>query len=509
MFLVVRFCGASGPGSVSPVMDKHRPCQTENVESGFPPAGGGGLAAPGRAKAGSPMTEIAHPIPANSAPLASHGASPLTGRFTTPGDTAISHRSLILAALAVGRSSIEGLRETEYVLATAAALRQLGVRIEPRDGAWHVHGLGAGGLLEPQGPLELGQAGGGAPLLMGLVAPYPFATRFTGPSASMRHWLPALLEALARIGATASTAPDGGLPLTLRGPRLPLPLTHVMAAPSEAVKSALLLAGAQMEGTTTIVEPMATGDHTEKLLEDFGGAVSVVSDDAGGATIGVTGLAELQPRRVVVPGDPSAAAYGLVAALIVPGSDLVIENVLVNPLRTGLIDTLLEMGGDIQFLNQREAGGEHVADLRVRSSRLTGIRVGAAHAAAMLDDTPILAVAAAYAQGETVIEGLGALRGQSPDRLAATAAGLAASRVTVAEGEERLTIGGIGKVEGGGTVLSQGDGRIAMSFLVLGLASHKRVTLDDISPIAASFPGFVAAMTAAGARFEPVKGQKG
>jgi 3-phosphoshikimate 1-carboxyvinyltransferase len=452
------------------------------------------------------MTETAHPIPADSAPLASHGASPLSGRFTPPGDAAISHAALVVAALAVGRSSIEGLLESGDVLATIACLRQLGVRIEQRDGAWHVHGLGVGGLLEPQEPLELGRSGAAAPLLLGLVAPYAFATRFSGgPVPELRP----LLDALARIGATVTAMPDGGLPLTLRGPRLPLPLQHVLPTPSEAIKSALLLAGAQMAGTTTIVETVATGDHIERLLADFGSAVTVATDEAGGATISVTGLAELQPRRVTVPSDPSAAAYPLVGALVVPGSDLLIEKVLVNPARTGLIDTLLEMGGDIQFFNQHESGGEHVADLRVRSSRLRGIHVGAAHAGAMLHDIPALAVAAAYAQGETVIEGLGALRRRATDRLAAVAAGLAACKVTVAEGEDSLTIGGIGKVEGGGMVQSRGDGRVAMSFLVLGLASHKRVTLDDTSAIAADFPDFVAAMTAAGARFEPVKGRLG
>ena len=453
------------------------------------------------------MTEIANPIPASSAPLASHGANPLTGRFATPGDRTISHRALILTALAVGRSTIEGLLEVDEVLATAAVLRQLGVRIEQRDEAWYVHGLGVGGLLEPQGPLELASSDDSALLLMGLLAPYPFASHFTGGPTP--PGLPLLLEALARIGATATATHDGGLPLTLKGPRLPLPLQHALPVPSEAIKSALLLAGAQIAGTTTIVEAVATGDHTEKLLAEFGAAVTVVTDETGGATISVAGLTELQPRRVTVPGDPSAAAYPLVAALVVPGSDLVIEKVLVNPVRTGLIDTLLEMGGDIQFFNQHESGGEHVADLRVRSSRLRGIHVGAAHAGAMLDDIPALAVAAAYAQGETVIEGLGALRGLATDRLAAIAAGLAACKVTVAEGQDSLTIGGIGKVEGGGAVLSRGDGRVAMSFLVLGLASHKRVTLDDTSAIATDFPDFVAAMTAAGARFEPVKGRQG
>jgi len=508
MFLVVRFCRASGPGSVSPVMDKHRPCQTENVESRFPLAGGGGLAEPGRAKAGSPMTEIVQQIPARSAALASHGASPLTGRFMTPGDKAISHRALILGALAVGRTSIEGLLEAEDVLATAAALRQLGVRIEQREGAWYVHGLGVGGLLEPEAALDLGNSGTGARLLMGLLAPYDFSSRFTGGPTLTRRPMGPLLDALAPIGVVVSEAEDGGLPLTLRGPLLPLPVHHTMTAPSEQIKSALLLAGAQISGTSVIIEPVATDDHTEKMLASFGGAVTVVLDEAGGATISITGLTELQPRHVVVPGDPSSAAYAVVAALIVPGSNLLIENVLINPVRTGLIDTLLEMGGDIQFLNQHETGGEHIADLRVRSSRLKGIAVSAAHAMAMLDDIPALAIAAAYAQGETTIEGIGELREQECDRLAATAAGLAANKVTVTEGDTSLTIGGIGKVDGGGMVASRGDHRIAMSFLVLGLASAQPVTVDDASAVAASFPDFVATMTAAGARFEPAKGNE-
>lgn len=503
MFLVVRFCRGSDPGSVRPVMDKHCPCQTENVESAFPLAAGGGLAAPGRAKAGSPMNEIAQHIPAAGTALASHGASPLAGRFSTPGHEGISHLALILAALAVGHSSIEGLLEIEAVLATAAALRQLGVRIEQRDGAWHVHGLGVGGLLEPQGPLELGKAHIGAPLLMGLVAPYPFATRFAGEAIATVRIKQELLAALAPIGVTAIEA---GPSLTLKGSSIALPLQHRMAAPSEPVKSALLLAGAQIAGITTVIEPEAAPDHTEKLLAEFGGGIEVTHDETGGARISVTGLTELRPRHIMVPGDPASAAYPVVAALIVPGSELLIENVLVSPTRTGLIDTLLEMGGDIRFLNQREVGGEHIADLLVRSSRLKGIGVSAVHAAGMLEDIPVLAVAAAYAQGETTIEGLAALREQQCDRLAATAAGLAANRVTVAEGEDSLTIGGIGKVDGGGTVLSRGDHRIAMSFLVMGLASHKRVTLDDTSAIAAHFPGFVAAMTAVGARFEPGKG---
>lgn len=453
------------------------------------------------------MTDILPQNPATPAPLASHGASPLKGRIATPGDRAISHRALLIGALAVGRSTIEGLMESRDVLATADALRQLGVRVDARADAWHVHGLGVRGLLAPQVRLDLDTSATGLPLLLGMLAPYGFASRFTGGPALTRRPLQDLLEALAPIGTVVDDAVEGGLPLTLRGPTHPLPFHHAATAPSDQIKSALLLAAAQIPGISTIVEPVPTLDHTEKLLAEFGAEIGVAVDDAGTTTVTITGMAELKPCRILVPGDPSSAAYALVAALIVPGSELVIENVLVNPTRTGLIDTLLEMGGDIQFINQRQAGGEHVADLLVRSSRLKGLRVDARHAATMLDDIPILAVAAAYAQGETVIEGLAQLRHEDCDRLAATAAGLAANKITVTEGEASLTVVGDGKVEGGGTVLSQSDHRIAMSFLVLGLASRRRVTLDDTSAIAASFPGFVAAMTAAGCRFETVKGR--
>ncbi|SEP59607.1 3-phosphoshikimate 1-carboxyvinyltransferase [Devosia sp. YR412] len=447
--------------------------------------------------------------PAPLSPLASHGASPLTGYFATPGDKAISHRALIIGALAVGRTTVEGLLDAEDVQSTAAALRQLGVRIDVHDGVCHVHGLGVGGLMPSPVRLDLGNSGTGLRLLLGLLAPYNFASRFTGGPTLTRRPLRALLDALAPIGVGMEETVEDGLPLTRRGPALPLPFHHGMEASSDQIKSALLLAAVQIAGTSTIVEPVATSDHTEKLLADFGAAISVTPDDTGGSTISITGLVELRPRHLVVPGDPASAGYAVVAALIVPGSDLVVENVLINPTRTGLIDTLLEMGGDIQFTNQREVGGEHVADLRVRSSRLKGIRVTADHAAMMLDDIPTLAVAAAFAQGETVIEGIAELRHQECDRLAATAAGLAANKVTVSEGEDSLTIGGgEGKVNGGGKVESRSDHRIAMSFLVLGLASKHKVTVDDTNAIAASFPGFVAAMTAVGGRFETVKGKK-
>ena len=444
--------------------------------------------------------------PATSpAPLASHGADPLAGRLAVPGDRAIAHRELILAALAVGRSSIERLPETPDVLATATALRQLGVRIDSHDGAWRVHGLGVGGLLAPSGALDFGDWGAAVPLLLGLVAPYDFTTRLIGGPVLMARPMHDLLAALAETGAREVDARDGRLPLSFCGPSLPLPVRQTAA--TEEIKSALLLAALQIAGTSVVHESVATRDHTEKLLAGFGADISVTHDEAGGATITLAGRSQLQPRHMMVPGDPSAAAYGIVAALIVPGSDLVVESVLVNPARTGLIDTLLEMGGDIQFLNQREIGGEHVADLRVRTSRLKGLQVDARHAAVMIDDIAVLDVAAAFAQGETRIEGLAGLRQPGGDRLAAIAAGLAANKVGVAEGEDGLTISGNGKVDGGGTVLTRGDAAIAMSFLVLGLASRHKVTVDDASTVDLAFPGFVAAITSAGGRFPPMKGR--
>jgi 3-phosphoshikimate 1-carboxyvinyltransferase len=455
------------------------------------------------------MNDMPTEIPASPVPLASHGATPLAGRFVTPGDRVIALHALTLAALTIGHTTIAGLPESADLLATIAALRQLGVRIEPRDGLWHVQGLGVGGLLAPQGRLDLKEASDGLHLLLGLVAPHAFSTRFTAGPDLTRLSLRDLLNALEPVGIAIEESVDSGLPLTLRGPTAPLPIVHKLSIPSERIKSALLLAALQIAGTSTIVEPAPMRGHAEKLMAEFGATISVTTDEAGAASISLTGLTDLRPRAIVVPGDPSSAGYAVVAALIVPGSELVVENVLANPMRTGLVDTLLEMGGDIQFINQREIAGEHVADLRVRSSRLKGMPIIAEHAALMLDDIAILAVAAAYAQGETTIEGLSALRQRPTDRLAAIAAGLAANKVSVTEKDESLTIGGHGKVDGGGKVSSRNDPAIAMSFLVLGMASRHRVTLDDSSAIARDFPGFEAAMGAAGARFEiPKKGRK-
>lgn len=430
-------------------------------------------------------------------PLVATPADPLNGRFVTPGDAAIAQRALLLAALAVGRSAIEGVPDGSIMHATAAALRQLGVRLDVEPAVWTVHGLGTFGLLQPQGALALSDPAA-AMLFAGLLAPYGFTSHIEGETG------PELAAALRTIGASVTAATGGAL---LCGPVLPAPFTTRLSAPSEPLKSALLLAGLQIPGITTIIEPVPTPDHTEKLLAAFGTQLATEIDASAASVIRLTGMPELRPAHVRVPGDPSGAAHAIVAALIVPGSDVSIENVLINPTRTGLIDTLLEMGGDIQFVGQREVGGEPVADLRVRSSRMKGVRIAADHAAAMLDDMPALAIAAACAHGETAIEGLEGLRRGPADRLAAVAAGLAANRITVAEGDTTLSVTGDGRPDGGGTVATRGDASVAASFLVLGLGARHKVSVDDTTGLASDLPGFGDAMRALGAHFEPAKGR--
>jgi 3-phosphoshikimate 1-carboxyvinyltransferase len=442
---------------------------------------------------------------APASPLIAKGSEPLRGSFAAPGDKAISHRALVMGSLAVGRSTISGLLESDDVLATADALRQLGVGIAKTESHWTVDGLGVGGMLAPEGDLHFGNSSTGARLLMGLLAPLDFSARFDGGPTLTRRPVTSLTDGLYDLGARVEQSNDGHLPLTLRGAKMATPFHCRMAQPSEQIKSALILAAAQIPGISTIIEPIATRDHTEKMLAAFGGMLEVVHDHVGGATIRVTGMTELRPTHVTVPGDPSLAGYAIVAALVVPQSELVVENVLINPTRTGLIDTLLEMGGDIQFFNQREVGGEHVADLRVRSSRMKGVYVPAEHARMMIDDIPVLAMAAAFAHGATRIEGIGELREQECDRLAATAKGLAINNVSVTEGDDFIVIGGDAIVDGGGKVQCFGDHRIAMSFLVLGMGARRKVQIDDAKAIAASFPQFVPTMTALGAHIVPVQ----
>lgn len=444
-------------------------------------------------------------LPASSAPLTAHGADPLSGRFATPGDPAISLRAVLLAALTVGTSTFTRLRLSADVQRCIAGLRQLGVSIETSGPQTQVTGLGVAGLLKPEAPLQAGPSATSLAMLLGLLAPYGFATALRAEPAVGKGIDPELLEGLTAIGARLERRGKSGL--TLHGACLPLPLHLNLVTPAEATKTALLLAGLQLAGDSQLHQAMVTRDHTEKLLAAFGADITVTpdADDGGGVTIRLAGLPELTPQAISVPGDPSAAAFAIVAALIIKGSDVVVENVLINPLRTGLIDTLLEMGGNIQFLNQRETAGEHIADLRVRSSWLKGVRVDQRHLESMRDDMAMLAVAAAFAEGETVIHtGAAASNGDPWERLAA---GLRANKVKLRQAPGSLTIAGDGKVAGGGKVDCQDDPVMAMSFAVLGLASRHKVTIENVGPMADSFPDFVAAMTALGGRFPPSKGR--
>lgn len=417
----------------------------------------------------------------------------MRGRIRVPGDKSISHRSLMFSALAVGRSRISGLLEGEDVLATAAALRKMGATIG-RDGEdWIVDGVGVGGFLQPQGALEMGNSGTSTRLLMGLVASQAITAVFTGDASLSRRPMNRVIEPLAQMGASFTSSNGGTLPLTLEGIEPAVPITYRLAVASAQVKSAVLLAGLNTPGITTVIEPVPTRDHTERMLAGFGAKLEVSEAD-GERVIRITGQPELWPQQIVVPGDPSSAAFFAVAASIVPGSDLRIENVGLNPTRNGLFTVLRQMGASIEELNAREVGGEPVADLRVRHAPLTGVEVDPALAPSMIDEFPVLFVAAAMAKGRTVTRGLDELRVKESDRLAAMAAALSAVGARVEEREDGLVIEGTGgePLPGGGPIATQLDHRIAMSMAVAGLASRAGVEVDDTHPIATSFPTFEA-----------------
>ena len=440
--------------------------------------------------------------PQQPRPLRAHRSGALTGRFRVPGDKSISHRAFMFGAMARGETVIEGLLEGDDVLATGRAMQSLGANIERRDGRYHVQGLGVGGFLEPAGDLDFGNAGTGCRLTMGLVGTYGFVSRFVGdPSLSSRP-MKRVLDPLRTIGVEVVEHHDNRLPIALRGPKTPVPVAYTVPMASAQVKSCVLLAGLVIPGTTVVIEKVMTRDHTEKMLAGFGARIEIETDATGRRTIAVEGLPDLRGQSVIVPGDPSSAAFPIVAALITPGSDAVIENVLMNPTRTGLIDTLLEMGASIEVLNLRQSGGEDVADLRVRHSALRGVVVPPERAPSMIDEYPVLAVAAAFAEGDTLMDGLEELRVKESDRLSAVARGLEANGVACVEGPASLTITGRGRVAGGGRVATHLDHRIAMSFLVMGLASNAPVTVDDERMIATSFPDFVPGRL--GALFEAV-----
>ena len=429
-------------------------------------------------------------------------AGPLSGRVRVPGDKSISHRSLMLSALAVGQSTVEGLLEGEDVLATAAAMRAMGAQIaRGDDGRWTIHGVGVGGLLQPAQALDMGNSGTSTRLLMGLVASHPITATFIGDASLSKRPMNRVIEPLSQMGADFSASPGGRLPLMLRGICPAVPIEYRLPVASAQVKSAVLLAGLNTPGITRVIEPVPTRDHSERMLKGFGADLTVKQDADGTRTISIRGEAELKPQQIIVPGDPSSAAFPTVAALLVPGSDVVIENVGLNPTRAGLFEVLRMMGGDIEYVDPREVGGEPVADLRVRGSVLKGIEVPAEIAPSMIDEFPVLFIAAALAQGRTVTRGLEELRVKESDRLAVMAEGLRAIGARVEETEDGLIIDGTGgeKLPGGAAIAARLDHRIAMSFAVAGLVSRDSVTIDDMAPVATSFPIFADLMRTLGA----------
>ena len=436
------------------------------------------------------------PDPAAASPHRFMPAGPLRGTLRVPGDKSISHRALMLGALAVGETRVRGLLEGEDVLATAAAIRAMGADIERRaDGEWRIHGVGVGGLMQPRGALDMGNSGTSTRLLMGLVASHPITATFVGDASLSRRPMGRVIDPLSQMGADFTASPGGTLPLMVRGLAPAVPIEYRLPVASAQVKSALLLAGLNAPGITTVIEPVPTRDHSERMLRGFGAELTV-EETAEGRVIRLVGEAELRPQTIEVPGDPSSAAFFIVAALLVPGSELTIENVGLNPTRAGLIHVLRAMGGSIAETNPREVGGEPVADLVVRHSPLTGIDIGPTIAASMIDEFPILFVAAALAQGRTVTRGLDELRVKESDRLATMAAALTGAGARVEETADGLTIDGTGGEPLRGSAKARTkthlDHRIAMSMAVAGLASRDGVEIDDTRPIATSFPAFEA-----------------
>jgi 3-phosphoshikimate 1-carboxyvinyltransferase len=433
-------------------------------------------------------------------PLTARRRDPLKGQARVPGDKSISIRALILGSLAVGETRITGLLEGEDVLNTANTLRTLGATVARNsDGAWVVHGVGVAGFAEPGTALDFGNSGTGCRLMLGAVAGCPITATFDGDASLRKRPMRRILDPLERIGARTVAATDGRLPLTLAGAREPIPIVFESPVPSAQLKSATLIAGLSAPGETVVIEAEATRDHTEKMLSHFGADVRVEPHGTHGRRITLAGQPELAARPVIVPADPSSAAFPLVAALVTPGSDIILHGVMMNPLRAGLVTTLLEMGAAIEMLDRRKEGGEDVADLRVRSGPLCGVEVRADRAPSMIDEYPVLAVAAAFAEGRTAMRGLKELRVKESDRLAATAALLRSNGVDAEIDGDDLIVEGRGRAPGGGLVTTHMDHRIAMSALVMGLGSDRAVKIDDASFIATSFPGFVDLMQSLGA----------
>ncbi len=434
-------------------------------------------------------------------PLSSHRATALKGNVDIPGDKSVSHRSLIFGAMAVGETVVTGLLEGEDVLDTAKAMRALGAEVtRDEDGTWHIFGVGTGGFAEPEQVIDCGNSGTGCRLIMGAVATHGFSTTFTGDASLRSRPMGRILDPLAQFGTRSEGRSKGRLPLTLIGTDSAVPVEYTLPMPSAQVKSAVLLAGLNAPGHTMVIEPEATRDHTERMLRGFGAELTV-EPSQGGRIITLVGQPDLNPCKIAVPRDPSSAAFPVVAALLVPGSEIRVPGVSRNPTRDGLYTTLVEMGADLTFENGREEGGEPVADLLVRGSSLKGVEVPPERAASMIDEYPILSVAASFAEGRTVMRGVGELRVKESDRIAAMEAGLQANGVVTSSTEDSFTVEGRGidGVPGGGTVTTHLDHRIAMSFLVMGLAAQNPVTIDDARPVATSFPNFEPLMKALGA----------
>ena len=438
---------------------------------------------------------------AELAPLTARQSGPVQGRARVPGDKSISHRALILGALTVGETTVGGLLEGEDVLHTANAMRALGAHLE-RTGeqAWRIRGVGVAGFAQPVGPLDFGNSGTGCRLAIGAVAGSPVTVAFVGDESLRSRPMRRVLDPLEKMGARVLEVADGGrLPLTIRGAADPIPIIYEPPVASAQLKSAVLLAGLAAPGETIVIEAEATRDHTERLLKHFGAKITSKSHGEHGRRIVLKGQPELEPANVLVPADPSSAAFPLVAALLAPGSELVLEAVMTNPLRTGLLTTLREMGASIEVVDKRDDGGEEIGDLRVRTSALKGVDVPAERAPSMIDEYPILAVAASFAEGVTRMRGVQELRVKESDRLAATVDMLRANGVAVEIEGDDLIVQGKGRPAGGAEVKTHMDHRIAMSALVMGLASENPVRIDDSAFIATSFPGFVELMRSIGA----------
>lgn len=417
----------------------------------------------------------------------------LLGTLKVPGDKSISHRALMLSALAVGESKISGLLEGEDVLATAAAMRAMGAHIDRiGEGNWTVNGVGVGGLMQPSGALDMGNSGTSTRLLMGLVASHRLTATFIGDASLSKRPMGRVIDPLSQMGAEFTASPGGMLPIMVRGLVPAIPISYRLPVASAQVKSAVLLAGLNIAGITEVIEPVPTRDHSERMLRGFGADLTVDVDADGVRHIRLMGEAELQPQQIEVPGDPSSAAFFIVAALITPGSEVTVTHVGMNPTRTGIYKMLEAMGADLTYSNVREVGGEPVADITARHSALRGIDVPPDVAPSMIDEFPVFFVAASMAQGRTATSGLDELRVKESDRLALMATGLKAIGARVEEREDGLVIDGSGgePLEGGATVTSALDHRIAMSFAVAGQHCYQAVTVDDVSPIATSFPTF-------------------